>query len=109
MAKITDYAEVDETKYEYSDAEYLALSDAVGIPLVLLQRRLYENEKGEGVVIVCKDCEGHIYKIFTHSVPICNLLRNPSFDDIDALPDEVEFTVKKGRSKKSKMDYFYLA
>lgn len=107
MTRVTDYEDKDARTYEYSDAEYLALSDAVDIPMTLLQRRMYDNEKGEGVVIVCKDCEGNIFKMFTHSVPICNLMRNEAFDDLGGEP--MEFMVKKGRSKKSKMDYFYLA
>lgn len=104
--RITDYIKDENTNEGfYPDANYLALQDAVDIPLEFKERKMFENDKGCGVAILCKDAEHNLWKLVTHSAPICSLMANELLDD----PVEVlTFTVKKGKSKKTGMAYYYL-
>lgn len=102
----------------YPEAEFISLGDAVGREFTMLDYKRFENDKGEGVAILClgtEECasklvepQENMYKIVTHSKPICSMLASEDLAEAIAKGIGIEFTVEKAVSKKTGQTYFYL-
>lgn len=103
----------------YPEAEFISLGDAVGREFTMLDFKRFENDKGEGVAILClgmdlmgstlAEPEETMYKIVTHSKPICSMLASEELATALAQGVGIEFSVEKAVSKKTGQTYFYLS
>ena len=58
---------IQNKPFEDVDSEYMTINDVLGRDIQILDFKPFENDKGEGVFILCKDVETDcVFHLCTH-------------------------------------------
>ena len=93
---------IQSKPFEDVDSEYMAINDVLGRDIQILDFKLFENDKGEGVFILCKDVETDcIFHLCTHSVGLVGTMQNPKIREVLDTGDIVATRIVQRKSTKS--------
>ena len=84
------------------DSEYMSINDVLDRDIKIIDFKLFENDKGEGVFILCKDVETDcIFHLCTHSVGLVGTMQNPKIREVLDTGDIVATRIVQRKSTKS--------
>ena len=93
---------IQSKPFEGVDSEYMAINDVLDRDIQILDFKTFENDKGEGVFILCKDAEtGLVFHICTHSVGLVGTMQNPKVREVLDTGDIVATKIVQRKSTKS--------
>ena len=93
---------IQSKPFEGVDSEYMAINDVLDRDIQILDFKTFENDKGEGVFILCKDAEtGLVFHICTHSVGLVRTMQNPKIREVLDTGDIVATRIVQRKSTKS--------
>ena len=106
---------IQSKPFEGVDSEYMAINDVLDRDIQILDFKTFENDKGEGVFILCKDAEfgqqfnkaifrddGHdMFHICTHSVGVVGTMQNPKVREVLDTGDIIATRIVQRKSTKS--------
>ena len=80
----------------------MGISGVLDRDIQILDFKTFENDKGEGVFILCKDNEtGLVFHICTHSVGLVGTMQNPKIREVLDTGDIVATKITQRKSTKS--------
>ena len=80
----------------------MAINDVLGRDIQILDFKTFENDKGEGVFILCKDVETDcVFHLCTHSVGLVGTMQNPKIREVLDTGDIVATRIVQRKSTKS--------
>ena len=93
---------IQSKPFEDVDSEYMAINDVLGRDIQILDFKTFENDKGEGVFILCKDVETDcVFHLCTHSVGLVGTMQNPKIREVLDTGDIVATRIVQRKSTKS--------
>lgn len=93
---------IQSKPFEGVDSEYMAINDVLDRDIQILDFKTFENDKGEGVFILCKDMETElVFHICTHSVGLVGTMQNPKIREVLNTGDCVATKIVQRKSTKS--------
>ena len=93
---------IQNNPFEDVDSEYMAINDVLGRDIQILDFKTFENDKGEGVFILCKDVETEcVFHLCTHSVGLVGTMQNPKIREVLDTGDIVATRIVQRKSTKS--------
>ena len=93
---------IQSKPFEGVDSEYMAINDVLDRDIQILDFKTFENDKGEGVFILCKDAETElVFHICTHSVGLVGTMQNPKIREVLNTGDCVATKIVQRKSTKS--------
>ena len=93
---------IQSKPFENVDSEYMAINDVLDRDIQILDFKTFENDKGEGVFILCKDVETDcIFHLCTHSVGLVGTMQNPKIREVLDTGDIVATRIVQRKSTKS--------
>ena len=93
---------IQSKPFEGVDSEYMAINDVLDRDIQILDFKTFENDKGEGVFILCKDVETDcIFHLCTHSVGLVGTMQNPKIREVLDTGDIVATRIIQRKSTKS--------
>ena len=88
--------------FEGTDSEYRTIDSILGCPIKIMDFKLFNNDKGEGVFILCKDIETElVFHLCTHSIGLVGTLKNPKIREVLDTGDIVATKIVQRKSTKS--------
>ena len=87
--------------FEGTDSEYRTIDSILGNPIRIMDFKLFENDKGEGVFILCENDDDEIFHLCTHSVSLVGTMKNPKVREALDTGDFVTTMIVKRKSSKS--------
>ena len=87
--------------FEGTDSEYRTIDSILGNPIKIMDFKLFENDKGEGVFILCEDDDDEIFHLCTHSVSLVGTMKNPKVREALDTGDFVSTMIVRRKSSKS--------
>lgn len=93
---------IQSKPFEGVDSEYMAINDVLDRNIQILDFKTFENDKGEGAFILCKDTEtGLVFHICTHSVGLVGTMQNPKVREVLNTGDIIATRIVQRKSTKS--------
>ena len=93
---------IQSKPFEGVDSEYMAINDVLDRNIQILDFKTFENDKGEGAFILCKDTEtGLVFHICTHSVGLVGTMQNPKVREVLDTGDIIATRIVQSKSTKS--------
>ena len=93
---------IQSKPFEGVDSEYMAINDVLDRDIQILDFKTFENDKGEGVFILCKDVETEcVFHLCTHSVGLVGTMQNPKIREVLDTGDIVATRIVQRKSTKS--------
>ena len=93
---------IQNKPFEDVDSEYMTINDVLGRDIQILDFKLFENDKGEGVFILCKDVETDcVFHLCTHSVGLVGTMQNPKIREVLDTGDCITTRIVQRKSTKS--------
>ena len=93
---------IQNKPFEDVDSEYMAINDVLGWDIQILDFKPFENDKGEGVFILCKDIETEcVFHLCTHSIGLVATMKNPKIREVLDTGDIVATRIVQRKSTKS--------
>ena len=93
---------IQSKPFEGVDSEYMAINDVLDRNIQILDFKTFENDKGEGAFILCKDTEtGLVFHICTHSVGLVGTMQNPRIREVLDTGDIIATRIIQRKSTKS--------
>ena len=93
---------IQSKPFEDVDSEYMAINDVLGRDIQIMDFKTFENDKGEGVFILCKDVETDcVFHLCTHSVGLVGTMQNPKIREVLDTGDIVATRIVQRKSTKS--------
>ena len=93
---------IQSKPFEGVDSEYMAINDVLDRDIQILDFKTFENDKGEGVFILCKDVETDcVFHLCTHSVGLVGTMQNPKIREVLDTGDIVATRIVQRKSTKS--------
>ena len=84
------------------DSEYMSIADILDRDIKIIDIKFFENDKGEGVFILCKDMDTEcVFHLCTHSVGLVGTLKNPKVREILDTGDIIATKIVQRMSTKS--------
>lgn len=92
------------------ESEYMSINDILGRDIEINDFKTFENDKGEGAFILCKDAQTYaVFHLCTHSVGLVGTLKNPKVREILDTGDIIATRIVQRKSTKSnKMVYTFM-
>ena len=88
--------------FEGVDSDYMSINDVLGRDIKIIDFKTFENDKGEGAFILCKDMETElVFHLCTHSIGLVGTLKNPKVREILNTGDIIATKVVQRKSTKS--------
>ena len=87
--------------FEGTDSEYRTIDSILGSPIKIMDFKLFNNDKGEGVFILCENDDDEIFHLCTHSVSLVGTMKNPKIREALDTGDIVATMIVKRKSSKS--------
>lgn len=93
---------IQNKPFEDVDSEYMAINDVLGRDIQIMDFKPFENDKGEGVFILCKDVETDcVFHLCTHSLSLVNTMQNPKIREVLDTGDIIATRIIQRKSTKS--------
>ena len=93
---------IQSKPFEDVDSEYMAINDVLGRDIQIMDFKTFENDKGEGVFILCKDIETEcVFHLCTHSVGLVGTMQNPKIREVLDTGDIIATRIVQRKSTKS--------
>ena len=93
---------IQSKPFEGVDSEYMAINDVLDRNIQILDFKTFENDKGEGAFILCKDIETeNVFHLCTHSVGLVGTLKNPKIREVLDVGDVIATKIIQRMSTKS--------
>ena len=93
---------IQSKPFEGVDSEYMAINDVLDRNIQILDFKTFENDKGEGAFILCKDTETKlVFHICTHSVGLVGTMQNPKVREVLNTGDIIATRIVQRKSTKS--------
>ena len=90
------------TPFEGVDSEYKSINDVLDRDIKIIDFKTFENDKGEGAFILCKDIETeNVFHLCTHSVGLVGTLKNPKIREVLDTGDVIATKIVQRMSTKS--------
>lgn len=100
MVSMTDL--IQSQPFEGVDSEYMSINDILDRDIKIIDFKLFENDKGEGVYVLCKDMETElVFHICTHSVGLVGTMKNPKVREILNTGDIIATKIVQRKSTKT--------
>ena len=97
---IRDLIEVQP--FEGVDSDYKPVDDVLNANIRIIATKFFENDKGEGVFILCMDLdEEELFHLCTHSISLVSTLKNPKIREVLDTGDCVATKIIRRKSTKS--------
>ena len=94
--------------FEGTDSEYRTIDSVLRSPIKIMDFKFFDNDKGEGVFILCENDDDEIFHLCTHSVSLVGSLKNPKVREaLDAGDVVTTMIVKRKSSKSDRMVYSF--
>ena len=87
--------------FEGTDSEYRTIDSILGSPIKIMDFKLFENDKGEVVFILCENDDDEIFHLCTHSVSLVGTMKNPKVIEALDTGDFVSTMIVRRKSSKS--------
>ena len=88
--------------FEGSESEYKSIEDVLGRDIKIIDLKFFENDKGEGVFILCMDLdEEELFHLCTHSISLVSTLKNPKIKEVLDTGDAIATKIIRRKSTKS--------
>ena len=88
--------------FEGSESEYKSIEDILGRDIKIIDLKFFENDKGEGVFILCMDLdEEELFHLCTHSISLVSTLKNPKIKEVLDTGDVIATKIIRRKSTKS--------
>ena len=88
--------------FEGSESEYKGIEEVLDRDIKIIDLKFFENDKGEGVFILCKDAEtGLVFHICTHSLSLVGTMQNPKVREVLDTGDIIATKITQRKSTKS--------
>lgn len=88
--------------FEGVDSEYMSINDVLDRDIKIIDFKTFENDKGEGVFILCKDMETElVFHLCTHSIGLVGTLKNPKVREVLDTGDIIATKIVQRKSTKS--------
>lgn len=87
--------------FEGTDSEYRSIDSVLRCPIKIMDFKLFNNDKGEGVFILCTNDDDEIFHLCTHSVSLVGTMKNPKVREALDTGDIVATMIVKRKSSKS--------
>lgn len=98
----------NKSPFEGTDSEYRTIDSVLGSPIKIMDFKLFDNDKGEGVFILCENDDDEIFHLCTHSVSLVGTLKNPKVREaLDSGEMIGTMVVKRKSSKSDRMIYAF--
>ena len=93
---------IQSKPFEGVDSEYMAINDVLDRNIQILDFKTFENDKGEGAFILCKDMETElVFHLCTHSIGLVGTLKNPKVREVLNTGDIIATRIVQRKSTKS--------
>ena len=90
------------TPFDGVESEYKSITDILGREIKIIDYKTFENDKGEGAFILCKDIETEeVFHLCTHSVGLVGTLKNPKVRETLDYGDVIATKIVQRMSSKS--------
>ena len=83
------------------DSEYRSIDEILDKTINVLDTKFFDNDKGEGVFILCENDDDEIFHLCTHSVSLVGTMKNPKVREALDTGDIVATMIVKRKSSKS--------
>ena len=88
--------------FEGVDSDYMSINDVLDRDIKIIDFKTFENDKGEGVFILCKDMETElVFHLCTHSIGLVGTLKNPKVREVLDTGDIIATKIVQRKSTKS--------
>lgn len=105
MANWKDVRQEDNPLFD--GAEYMEVKKLVGQPIEVMDVKVFDNDKGPGVAVLCNGQKADDFYFCTHSIGLVNVLGSDEF--VEALKKEFLWVViREGTSKKTGRQFLYV-
>ena len=93
---------IQSKPFEGVDSEYMSINAVLDRDIKIIDFKTFENDKGEGVFILCKDMETElVFHLCTHSIGLVGTLKNPKIREVLDTGDIVATKIVQRKSTKS--------
>ena len=93
---------IQSKPFEGVDSEYMSINDVLDRDIKIIDFKTFENDKGEGVFILCKDIETElVFHLCTHSIGLVGTLKNPKVREVLDTGDIIATKIVQRKSTKS--------
>lgn len=105
MANWKDVRQEDNPLFD--GAEYMEVKKLVGQPIEVMDVKVFDNDKGPGVAVLCNGQKADDFYFCTHSIGLVTVLGSDEF--VEALKKEFLWVViREGTSKKTGRQFLYV-
>lgn len=88
--------------FEGVDSDYMSINDVLDRDIKIIDFKTFENDKGEGAFILCKDMETElVFHLCTHSIGLVGTLKNPKVREVLDTGDIIATKIVQRKSTKS--------
>ena len=88
--------------FEGVDSEYMSINDVLDRDIKIIDFKTFENDKGEGAFILCKDMETElVFHLCTHSIGLVGTLKNPKVREVLDTGDIIATKIVQRKSTKT--------
>ena len=88
--------------FEGVDSEYMSINDVLDRDIKIIDFKTFENDKGEGAFILCKDMETElVFHLCTHSIGLVGTLKNPKIREVLDTGDIIATKIVQRKSTKT--------
>ena len=96
--------------FEGVDSEYMSINDVLDRDIKIIDFKTFENDKGEGAFILCKDIETElVFHLCTHSIGLVGTLKNPKIREVLDTGDIIATKIVQRKSTKSDRQVYAFA
>lgn len=93
---------IQNKPFEGVDSEYMSINDVLDRDIKIIDFKTFENDKGEGVFILCKDIETElVFHLCTHSIGLVGTLKNPKVREVLDTGDIIATKIVQRKSTKT--------
>lgn len=93
---------IQSKPFEGVDSEYMSINDVLDRDIKIIDFKTFENDKGEGVFILCKDIETEcVFHLCTHSLSLVGTMQNPKVREVLDTGDIIATKIVQRKSTKS--------
>lgn len=88
--------------FEGVDSDYMSINDVLDRDIKIIDFKTFENDKGEGAFILCKDMETElVFHLCTHSIGLVGTLKNPKVREVLDTGDIIATKIVQRKSTKT--------
>ena len=88
--------------FEGVDSDYMSINDVLDRDIKIIDFKTFENDKGDGAFILCKDMETElVFHLCTHSIGLVGTLKNPKVREVLDTGDIIATKIVQRKSTKT--------